>query len=508
MLDWRPDERQSVLGATRLDRRPLGRVRAAACRRRRPLGRTCRPARPRRRRPSCWPGPVLPGLVDAHSHAFQRAFAGLSERRESAADDFWSWRDRMYRVALRITPEQLRAVAAMLYAELLQGGYTQVCEFHYLQHDPDGRPYADPLCLSWALADAAADAGIGLTMLPVLYQRAGFAQPSAARGPAPLCHRRRCGAGAAPWPAAQRPAAAERRRGHPLAARGRAGRDRTAGRRPGRRADPHPRGRADGRGRRLPASHRRAPDRMAGAPRRPGRTLAAGACHAQHAGGDRRGGAQRRRRGHLPVHRRQPGRRPGRPAGLAECRCADGHRLGQPCHARLARRTALARIRPAPAAPPAQRQRRAGPGRTGHRGAAVPARAARRRPRSGLRRLGADGRRPRRPAGAGHAGRRAAGRAGRAAAGRAGLLQPGPALPRRDGRRPLGAAQRRHGRRALPTRCTRCGRTRERPALHQRLLRRRALRRAAVPAGRRAGHRTGRCCCCAAAAACAAWPCR
>ena len=124
------------------------------------------------------PGPVLPGLVDAHSHAFQRAFAGLAERRESAADDFWSWRDRMYRVALRITPEQLRAVAAMLYAELLRGGYTQVCEFHYLQHDHDGRPYADPLTLSWALADAAADVGIGLTMLPVLYQRAGFAQPT------------------------------------------------------------------------------------------------------------------------------------------------------------------------------------------------------------------------------------------------------------------------------------------------------------------------------------------
>jgi formimidoylglutamate deiminase len=123
-------------------------------------------------------GPVLPGLVNAHSHAFQRAFAGLAERRESEADDFWSWRDRMYRVALRITPEQLRAVAALLYGELLAGGYTQVCEFHYLQHAPDGRPYDDPLTLSWALADAAADAGIGLTMLPVLYQRAGFAQPA------------------------------------------------------------------------------------------------------------------------------------------------------------------------------------------------------------------------------------------------------------------------------------------------------------------------------------------
>ena len=123
-------------------------------------------------------GPLLPALVDAHSHAFQRAFAGLAERRESGADDFWSWRDRMYGVALRITPEQLRAVAAQLYVELLAGGYTQVCEFHYLQHDQDGRAYDDPLALSWALADAAAEAGIGLTVLPVLYERAGFAQPA------------------------------------------------------------------------------------------------------------------------------------------------------------------------------------------------------------------------------------------------------------------------------------------------------------------------------------------
>ena len=123
-------------------------------------------------------GPLLPGLVDAHSHAFQRAFAGLAERRESAADDFWSWRDRMYRVALRITRESLRAVAAQLYVELLRGGYTQVCEFHYLQHDVDGKPYDDPLALGWALADAAHDVGIGLTALPVLYERAGFSQPA------------------------------------------------------------------------------------------------------------------------------------------------------------------------------------------------------------------------------------------------------------------------------------------------------------------------------------------
>ncbi len=123
-------------------------------------------------------GPVLAGLVNAHSHAFQRAFAGLSERRDNEHDDFWSWRDRMYRVALRISPEQLRAVAAQLYAELLRGGYTQVCEFHYLQHRPDGKPYDDAARMCWALADAAADAGIGLTLLPVLYQRAGFDQPT------------------------------------------------------------------------------------------------------------------------------------------------------------------------------------------------------------------------------------------------------------------------------------------------------------------------------------------
>ncbi len=123
-------------------------------------------------------GAALPGLVDAHSHAFQRAFAGLAERRDGASDDFWSWRDRMYRVALRIDPETLRDVAAQLYVELLRGGYTHVCEFHYLQHDRDGSPYADAGTLAWALADAAGAAGIGLTLLPALYERAGFGQAS------------------------------------------------------------------------------------------------------------------------------------------------------------------------------------------------------------------------------------------------------------------------------------------------------------------------------------------
>ncbi len=123
------------------------------------------------------PAPVLPGLVNAHSHAFQRAFVGLAERRDSAHDDFWSWRDRMYGVALRITPEQLHAVACHLYAELLAGGYTHTCEFHYLHHAPDGTPYAEEATMCRALAQAAQDTGMGLTLLPVLYERAGFAQP-------------------------------------------------------------------------------------------------------------------------------------------------------------------------------------------------------------------------------------------------------------------------------------------------------------------------------------------
>ena len=132
------------------------------------------PDTPRTPLMSALPGPVLPGLVNAHSHAFQRAFVGLAERRDGEHDDFWSWRDRMYGVALTITPERLREVAAHLYAELLRGGYTHVCEFHYLHHAPDGSRYADPLAMSRALVQAAQQAGIGLTLLPVLYERAGF----------------------------------------------------------------------------------------------------------------------------------------------------------------------------------------------------------------------------------------------------------------------------------------------------------------------------------------------
>jgi len=119
-------------------------------------------------------GPVLPGLVNAHSHAFQRAMAGLAEQRGAQGDDFWSWRERMYAVALRISAAQLEAVATRLYTELLAGGYTQVCEFHYLHNAPAGSAETDPLEMSMALVRAAQRSGIGLTLLPTLYMRAGF----------------------------------------------------------------------------------------------------------------------------------------------------------------------------------------------------------------------------------------------------------------------------------------------------------------------------------------------
>ncbi|HVF62805.1 MAG TPA: formimidoylglutamate deiminase [Casimicrobiaceae bacterium] len=119
-------------------------------------------------------GPVLPGVVNAHSHAFQRAFAGQAEYSATDDDDFWSWRDRMYAIANRITPNELTTTATALYREMLRGGYTHVCEFHYLQHAPDGSRYDDRLAMIRALVAAASATGIGLTVLPVLYERAGF----------------------------------------------------------------------------------------------------------------------------------------------------------------------------------------------------------------------------------------------------------------------------------------------------------------------------------------------
>ncbi|MGO4302978.1 formimidoylglutamate deiminase [Cupriavidus sp. RAF12] len=126
-------------------------------------------------------GPVLPGMPNLHSHAFQRGFAGLAEYRSvthgddpAGGDSFWSWRTLMYRFALRLSPDALEAIATQLYIEMLRVGYTSVCEFHYVHHDRDGKPYADPAEMSLRLLRAAKAAGIGMTLLPVLYQTAGF----------------------------------------------------------------------------------------------------------------------------------------------------------------------------------------------------------------------------------------------------------------------------------------------------------------------------------------------
>ncbi len=119
-------------------------------------------------------GVVLPGMPNLHSHAFQRAMAGLAERQGPDEASFWTWRAVMYRFLERIGPDELGAIAAQLYVEMLEAGYTAVGEFHYLHHQPDGSSYADPTELSQAILAAQRQAGIGLTHLPVLYLSGGF----------------------------------------------------------------------------------------------------------------------------------------------------------------------------------------------------------------------------------------------------------------------------------------------------------------------------------------------
>ncbi|WP_409970407.1 formimidoylglutamate deiminase [Piscinibacter sp.] len=130
-------------------------------------------------------GAVLPGMPNLHSHAFQRAFAGLAEYRGDPADSFWTWRERMYRFAAALTPDTLEDIATHLYIEMLRAGYTSVCEFHYVHHDPQGQFFADAAEMSLRIVAAARSAGIGLTLLPVLYQAGGFG------GRAPLQQQRR-----------------------------------------------------------------------------------------------------------------------------------------------------------------------------------------------------------------------------------------------------------------------------------------------------------------------------
>ncbi|HEY3851487.1 MAG TPA: formimidoylglutamate deiminase [Steroidobacteraceae bacterium] len=119
-------------------------------------------------------GIVVPGMSNAHSHAFQRGMAGNTEFRLSARDSFWTWRQAMYALANRITPEDLKVLAGQLFVEMLTAGYTAVAEFHYIHRPLGGGMYGESNALWEAVASAAADTGIAMTFLPTLYQTSDF----------------------------------------------------------------------------------------------------------------------------------------------------------------------------------------------------------------------------------------------------------------------------------------------------------------------------------------------
>jgi len=119
-------------------------------------------------------GLTLPGMPNLHSHAFQRGMAGLAEHRGSAQDSFWTWREVMYRFLDRLDPDDVQAIAAQAFVEMLEGGFTALAEFHYLHHDKDGRAYGDIAAMAGAIAAAADETGLGLTLLPVLYRYGNF----------------------------------------------------------------------------------------------------------------------------------------------------------------------------------------------------------------------------------------------------------------------------------------------------------------------------------------------
>src|SRR5262249_2311166 len=125
---------------------------------------------------------LRPGMANLHCHAFQRAMAGLTERAGPAGDDFWSWREVMYRFLAELDPDQIEAIAAQLYVEMLKAGYTAVAEFHYLHNDPAGQPYANRAELANRIVAAAAATGIRLTLLPVLYQTGNFGGAAPSEG--------------------------------------------------------------------------------------------------------------------------------------------------------------------------------------------------------------------------------------------------------------------------------------------------------------------------------------
>lgn len=119
-------------------------------------------------------GIALPGVPDVHSHAFQRALLGLTQRGSPSGDSFWSWRERMYQFLRSLDPESVQAIAAQLFVELIRNGFTSLVEFHYLRNDTDGRPYDDPVEMGRRLLSAAEHTGLGLTLLPTLYRASDF----------------------------------------------------------------------------------------------------------------------------------------------------------------------------------------------------------------------------------------------------------------------------------------------------------------------------------------------
>ncbi|WP_062206608.1 formimidoylglutamate deiminase [Aureimonas sp. AU12] len=133
-------------------------------------------------------GPVVPALTNLHSHAFQRAMAGLAEVAGTGEDSFWTWRTEMYRILALMGPDDIEAIAAKLYMELLKGGFGRVAEFHYLHHGPDGTPYADAAETSRRILVAAGRTGIGLTHLPVFYAHANFGGAAPGEGQRPFLH--------------------------------------------------------------------------------------------------------------------------------------------------------------------------------------------------------------------------------------------------------------------------------------------------------------------------------
>lgn len=133
-------------------------------------------------------GIAVPGLPNLHSHAFQRGMAGLAEVRGPSSDSFWTWREVMYRFLDRLGPDELQAIAALAYAEMLEAGFTRVGEFHYLHHGQGGQAYADPAEMTARIVAAAGETGIALTMLPVFYAHAGFGGVAPTAGQARFIH--------------------------------------------------------------------------------------------------------------------------------------------------------------------------------------------------------------------------------------------------------------------------------------------------------------------------------